>query len=326
MAMSGLIVIFGYGPVGKATAELLAGQGRKVRVAQRTAPKSLPPGVTFQSCDVLDAAQVMTAAQGAAQIVIAVGFTYSGKVWRDVWPRAMRNFLAAAEAIQARVVFFDNLYMYGPQDAPLHEAMPLKAYGVKPAARAAITRMWQAAAAEGRVKLAALRAADFYGPGVTLSHFGDSGFGRLAQGKAAMLLADPDTMHDFAYVPDLARHVVTLLDAPDDAYGQVWHSPCAPTQTPRQILGIGAPAFGVRLKVSALPMWMLPVLGMFAPFLREMWEMRFQWDRRYQVDASKWIARFGNDVTPFEVGARATALSFRQEQAPAPSQAASATA
>lgn len=324
--MSGLIVIFGYGPVGKATAELLASQGRKVRVAQRTAPKSLPPGVTFQRCDALDAAQVIAAAQGASQIVIAVGFTYSGKVWRDAWPRAMRNFLAAAEANQARVVFFDNLYMYGPQVAPLREDMPLSAYGAKPAARAAITRMWQAAAADGRVKLAALRAPDFYGPGVTLSHIGESGFGRLGQGKAAMLLAQPDMPHDFAYVPDLARNIVTLLDAPDDAYGQVWHSPCAPTQTPRQILAIGAAALGVKLKVSALPIWMLPVMGVFAPFLRELWEMRFQWDRPYRVDAAKWTARFGGEVTPFEVGARDTALSFRRVAAGAPTRSAIAAA
>jgi hypothetical protein len=46
------------------------------------------------------------------------------------------------------------------------------------------------------------------------------------------------------------------------------------------------------------------------PFLRELVEMRFQWDRPYRVDASKWIARFGCEVTSFEEGASATARSF----------------
>jgi hypothetical protein len=50
----------------------------------------------------------------------------------------------------------------------------------------------------GRVKIAALRAPDFYGPGVANSHLGELGFGALAKGKAASLILPPDTPHDFA--------------------------------------------------------------------------------------------------------------------------------
>ena len=39
------------------------------------------------------------------------------------------------------------------------------------------------------------------------SHLGATGFARIAQGKPALLLAPPDTPHDFAYVPDIARAV-----------------------------------------------------------------------------------------------------------------------
>jgi len=45
--------------------------------------------------------------------------------------------------------------------------------------------------------------------------------------------------------------------------------------------------------------------------MREMSEMQFQWNRPYQVDGRKFAQRFWSDVTPFEVGAPATALSFR---------------
>ncbi len=88
-------------------------------------------------------------------------------------------------------------------------------------------------AATGRVRVAALRSTDFYGPGVATSHLGTTGFGALARGKSALLVTPPDTPHDFAYVPDVAPAIVTLLDAPDDAYGQAWNMPCAPTLTPR---------------------------------------------------------------------------------------------
>ncbi len=148
-------------------------------------------------------------------------------------------------------------------------------------------------------------------PAVTQSHLGELAFGAIANGSRATLIAPPDTPHDFAYVPDIARAVLTLLDAPDDVFGQAWHMPCAPIRTPREILQLGAEALGVKLRITALPLWSLPIMGVGSPMMREMAEMRFQWDRPYRVDARKFATRFWSDVTPFEVGARATALSFR---------------
>lgn len=304
-------LVMGLGPVGRAVMEALVARGDRVRVAQRSQPKELPPGVGFTPCDVLDGEAVRRAMEGASQLVLAIGFPYDGKLWRTAWPAAMRNVVAAAEATGTRVVFVDDMYMLGPQDAPLTEDMPLTSQGVKPAVRAEVTRIWQAAAAAGRLKLAALRCPDFYGPGVGLSHIGDAGFGRLAQGKPAFLIAPPDMPHDFAYVPDIARAVLSLLDAPDDVYGQAWNMPCAPTRTPREILALGAAALGVAPKVRALPLAVLPLLGLAVPMLREIAEMRFLFDRTYRVDARKFAARFWSDVTPFEVGAPAAARSFR---------------
>lgn len=307
------IVVLGYGPVGRATTELLAAKGVAVRVAQRSHPSDLAHGAVFQASDVLDRASVAGAVAGAKQIVVAIGFPYIAEVWRTSWPAAMQNLLAAAAATHARMVFVDNLYMYGAQHAALREDMPLTDVGVKPAVRAEITRLWTKASAAGQVRVAALRAPDFYGPGVGLSHLGDLAFGAIAKGKRAMLIAPPDTPHDFAYVPDIARAVASLLDAPDDAFGQAWHMPSAPIRTPRQILELGARALGTTARISSLPQWLLPVVGAVSPMLREMTEMRFLWDRPYHVDARKFTNRFWSDVTPFEIGAAATALSFRDQ-------------
>jgi nucleoside-diphosphate-sugar epimerase len=309
--MSDEIAIFGFGPVGRATAEILRAQGRAVRIAQRKEPENPPAGAAFVRCDALDGESVRAAARGAAQVVLAVGFPYLGAVWREAWPRAMTNFVEACAATGARLLFVDNLYMYGPQTAPLSETTPMIPYGVKPAARVEVTRIWMAASEAGRLRVAALRAPDFYGPGAAQSHLGETAFGALAKGKAASVIGSPDTPHDFAYVPDFARAVVTLLDAPDDAFGQAWHVPCAPTRTPREILALGAAALGVKPRVSGLPIWALGPLGLFVPVLREMREMRFQWDRPYRVDSSRFAKRFWADATPFEVGAPATALWFR---------------
>ena len=308
--MNDEIVIFGYGPVGRAAAELLSAQGRALRIAQRKAPASLPKGASFVACDTMDRDAVRAAARGASQVVLAIGLPYESALWREAWPRVMNHFVDVCAEIGARLIFVDNLYMYGPQTLPLVETMALTAYGAKPAARAAATQVWMAASQAGRARVAALRAPDFYGPGVDNAHLGAQSFGALAKGGAATLIVPPDMPHDFAYVPDFARAVVTLIDAPDDCYGQAWHVPCAPTRTPREILAMGAKALGMKPRARMLPFWAQAPLGLFTPFLREMREMRFQWDRPYRVDCGKFARRFWSDATPFETGAKETALAF----------------
>jgi nucleoside-diphosphate-sugar epimerase len=313
-----LVTVFGYGATGAATVALLLSRGTPVRLVQRKRPAGLPAGVDFMACDVFKLDDVKRAISGASQVVVAIGFEYFAHVWRSAWPKAMASLLAAAEAANTRVVFIDNMYMYGPQDVALHEDLPLADYGRKPAVRAHITRMWQQAAREGRVRWAALRAPDFYGPGVRNSHMGDSGLARVAQGKAAQVLMAPDMPHAFAYVPDIARAAVTLLDAADDAFNQTWHVPCAKARSPREMLQIGADSAGVKLKMMVMPTFMLRLLGVFAPMMRELIEMRFTWNRPYHVDATKFGRRFWSDATPLEVGIPAAMRSYSAEPAPSP--------
>src|SRR5271155_1521561 len=200
-AMSGRIAIYGYGPVGRAIAGRLSSEGRELIVAQRRAPPDPPKGAAFAPCDALDRDAVAKAARGADQIVVAIGFENSGIVWREAWPKAIANFVAACKTPGARMVFIYNLYMYGPQTPPLVETMPLADTGWKPEAPSAATRIWMAAVAAGEARIAALRAPDFYGPDVGNSFLGDTSIGKLAQGKPAVFVGSADVLHDYAYVP-----------------------------------------------------------------------------------------------------------------------------
>ncbi len=128
----------------------------------------------------------------------------------------------------------------------------------------------------------------------------------IAAGKSVSFVAPLDVLNDFAYVADIHRAVMSLLEAPDDAFGQAWHVPCAPTETVRAITRRAARAFGKPLKTTVVPLWSLPPLGVFVPFLEEMAEMRFQWDRPYRVDASRFANRFWGDASSFDDGTRAT--------------------
>jgi hypothetical protein len=55
----------------------------------------------------------------------------------------------------------------------------------------------------------------------------------------------------------------------------------------------------------------LRALSLFVPFLREFKEMRFQTDRPYHVDSSRFAKQFWSEATPFKVGVRLTVNSFK---------------
>ncbi len=304
------VTVIGYGAVGRETGQLLLARGEKARVAQRKRPGKLPDAAEFIATDVLDAGSVRRACTGSEAVICCIGFPYDSRVWEKAWPKAMENLLIACAEARARFLFADNLYMYGPQDRPLTEDMPLTGFGRKPKVRAEITRLWQQAHRDGRVQVVAVRASDFYGPDVENSVLSNYGVKRLLHGNPALAPYSPDNPHDFTYVPDIARALVTLLDASPDAYGQAWHVPNAPTQTLRSLITKAAEMIGVAPRISVMPRAVLYLAGLFNREVHELIEMGFQTDRPYLVDASKFAGRFWADATSFEAGLKATVASY----------------
>lgn len=304
-----LNVVLGAGPVGRSLVETLRAKGQQVRVATRSGRASVGEGVEVVSADVADADAAERACAGASVVYGCVGLDYGN--WPERWPPMMRGMLAGAGSANARFVFMDNLYMYGPVNVPMVEDLPLTDYGRKPATRARITRMWREAHTAGRVEAAAVRASDFYGPGVTLAALGEYAFGNIARGRAAQVIGNIDLPHSFTYVPDIARALATVGEAGDGAMGQAWHVPNAPDRTVREILEMFADAVGHELSVRVMPPLLLTLLGIFVSDLREMKEMMYEWDRPFQVDHSKFAARFPDDATPFEDGIARTAEWYK---------------
>lgn len=304
--------VIGFGTVGRATAALLSARGDAVRVVQRRPPREMPPGATFEAADVEDPEAMRRACHGVDAVACCIGLPYDAEVWARVWPRAMSNLLDGCAASGARLVYADNLYLYGPQTRPLKEDLPLTTYGKKPRIKAEITKLWRDAHASGKVRAVAVRAADFYGPDAPTSVISTYGVARFLSGKGALVPYPADHPHDFTCVVDFARALVTLIDAPDDAYGQAWHVPNAPTQTLRQVLTLAAARIGVEPRVTVLPRWLAAIAGLFNKEIAEIAEMMFQWDRPYLVDSSKFAARFWRDPTPFDKGLDATIASLRR--------------
>jgi nucleoside-diphosphate-sugar epimerase len=300
-----LHVIVGKGPVGTLTAEMLAALGHDVRVLSRSGGRSTD-AVEHRRVDAADAAAVTEAARGAAALYNAVNPAGYHR-WVTDWPPVARALLTAAEQTGAVLVTMSNLYGYGRPDGPMSPDSPLAATDRKGRVRIAMWREALAAHEAGRARVTEARAADFVGPQVPADH---SHLVRqlptLGAGRRAWVIGDPDVRRSWAYLPDVAATLATL-GTDERAAGRAWHVPSAAPRSQRQALADLAAALGVPpVPVSGIPWPVLRAVGLVAPVMREVADIRHQWDQEYVVDATVTTATFGLTATPWDEVVAAT--------------------
>ena len=307
----GMQVILGAGgAIGTPLATALLAGGARLRTVSRSCAG--PDGAQRVRADLTDAAAVLRAVEDGATVYLLAGLPYDRRAWRAQWPPIMRNVVAACAAKRARLVFFDNVYMYGKVEGPMTEATPVRPASAKGAIRAEIAGFLQDEMAAGRVTALIARAADFYGPYAERSGMPSIlVLQRLAAGRAAQVLARADATHSYTYTLDCAR-ALPLLAAADDAYGQVWHLPTArPPLTGREFVDLAARELGVPPRLTVTPRWMVRAAGVFNTQLREVGEMLYQNQGDYEFDSAKFETRFAVAPTSYEAGIRETVARMK---------------
>jgi nucleoside-diphosphate-sugar epimerase len=299
------VILGAGGAIGTPLAKELLARNARVRLVSRRGVGG--DGAEAAKADLNEAADVLRAVEEGSTVYLVAGLQYDIRVWREQWPRIMRNVVAACEARRARLIFFDNVYAYGTVDGPMTEETPYRPTSRKGEVRAEIAGFLQDEMAAGRVTASIARAADFYGPhSEKTSVPGLLVFPKLAAGKSAQLFADAETKHSYTYTLDCAQ-ALCLLAGADDTFGQVWHLPTAhPPLSGREFVQLAAGALGVPPRVSVIPGWALKTAGLVMPMMRELAEMLYQNDRDYVFDSTKFEQRFGFTPTPYAEGIRAT--------------------
>jgi nucleoside-diphosphate-sugar epimerase len=215
-------------------------------------------------------------------------------VWAERLPRYTENLIAAAGRSGARLVVLDNVYMLGrPRGKPLDEDTLPRPCSRKGEIRARVAeRMWEAHR-RGDVKATTGRASDYYGPGGTLTHLGDQFWRPVMAGKRGRVLVDPDAIHTYHYIPDVAAGLAALGMAEDDAHGRPWMLPCTPAETMRALVARLSRELGREIELMTVPRTVLKMLALFVPFLREIDEMLYQWEELFEINDTGFRARFG---------------------------------
>ena len=305
-------VIFGAGQVGMTLMEQLVQQGVAVTLVNRRGQVSeaLPDGAAIVAGDLTDAGTVARLA-GDAEVVFATAQPDYTQ-WPEKWPPLMQSLIGGMAQTRTRLVFVDNLYMYGPTHGkPIREDLPYAATGRKGKTRAQIATMLLDAHKAGKVRATIGRASDFFGPRATdTAIFGDRFFAAAFDGKQADLFGNPDLPHTYTYVPDFARALISLSRS-EEAYGRAWHVPNAQTVSTRAMVQKFETALGQPVKTRVVGPMMLSMVGLFVPIVREMKEMAYEFEEPYVVDDTSFRGAFAAETTPLDEAVAATVTWYR---------------
>lgn len=306
---SGLNVVFGAsGGLGSAVVRVLAAQGKRVRAVNRRGQAEVPAGVERAAGNASYAASAREACKDAAVVFHCANAPYTD--WPRSFPPMTDNIMAAAAAADAKLVFGDNLYAYGPARGKMTEDLPYAATGPKGRTRALMANKLLEAHRAGKVRVTIGRASDFYGPNTDNAAMGDRVLRPTIEGGTINLLGNPGLPHTYSFVDDVARGLVTLSEH-EKAFGEVWHIPSAETITTRQFLEILFEEAGRRAQVRVAPKFVVTVMGWFNPMMREIKEMVYEWEQPYIVDHSKFERAFGAEPTPHREAIRRTLAWYR---------------
>jgi nucleoside-diphosphate-sugar epimerase len=242
---------------------------------------------------------------------LLAGLKYNLGVWQELWPRIMANTIEACKRADAKLIFFDNVYMYGKAAGPMTENTPYAPCSKKGEIRAKIATALMDEVQAGRLSAMIARAADFYGPETQNGVPNVLVFEPLSKGSKASWLVNAAVPHALTFTPDAARGVAMLADR-ESAWNQVWHLPTAPNPpTGKEFIAMAASEFGVAPKYRVLSRPMLRLAGWFNPQVRESYEMLYQSESPYLFDSTKFANEFGFAGTPYPDGVRIAADSYK---------------
>jgi nucleoside-diphosphate-sugar epimerase len=275
-------IIFGTGPLGLWVMQTLAEKGAQVTLVNRKGKteQKLPELVEIVAGDATDSSIVHQICKEADAVFHCAMPPYTE--WPDKFPPLTKGILEGVSRAGAKLIYGDNLYMYGDTEGrSISENLPYAATGHKGKVRAEMAEMLLNAHKKEEVQVVIGRGSDFYGPQVVNSAFGEMFFKAALSGKPANLLGNIDLPHTYTYIKDFSKALVKLSEN-DKALGQIWHIPNATTMTTRQLVELVEK------------------------------EMMYEWEHPYIVDHSKFEQTLGADVTPHEVAIKETIAWYRQ--------------
>lgn len=298
------------GTIGNVLAKSLTQFTEHLRLVSRN-PKKINEMDELVSANLFNAEETSKAVEGSEVVYLTVGLEYKTSVWQTQWPLLMINVIEACRKNKSKLVFFDNVYSYGKVDGWMTENTPLNPISEKGKVRAELNRMILNEIEQGNLKAIIAKAPDFYGPNTPFAFVNPMVFENFKKGKKAQWFLDVDKKHSFIFTPDAGK-ATAILGNTESAYNQVWHLPTDKNiLTGKEFIELTAKAFGVEPKYTVLKKWMIKMVGIFVPVVKESVEMLYQNEYDYLFDSTKFEKAFNFKPTSYQDGIAATVNSMK---------------
>src|ERR1700677_1348628 len=186
------------GIIGTELARKLNKRGEPLRLVSRK-PQDLFLGEEHVTANLLDADAVKQAVKGSQVVYLTAGLPYDSRVWKTQWPPIIQNTIAACREHGARLVFFDNVYLYGPVEGWMTEKTSPRPLSEKGKIRLGLQQSLLEESLKGNLDVRIAMSADFYGPGAKNGIPNMLIFANLAKGKNPQWMASAKHRHSLTY-------------------------------------------------------------------------------------------------------------------------------
>lgn len=259
-----------------------------IKLVSRNPRRVNDSDVLFQA-NLLDYQQTSSAVKGSQVVYLTAGLPMDTKLMQQQFPVFMRNTIDACVEHGAKLVFFDNTYMYPQNNIPLTEETKFDPVGPKGKVRAEIANILLDSIKAGRIQAVICRAPEFYGPDETKGITNSLVFENIKREKEPKVLLRDDTLRTLIWTPDASRATALIGNTPD-TYNKTWHLPCDNNRlTLRQIIEHASSVCGRELHYKVLNKFSLRLASTFKKNVKEILELlpRYEQDNIFLSDKFK---------------------------------------
>src|SRR5690554_253241 len=306
------LILGATGAIGSELAGALKRRGYQLiglhRDPARAQASSGDQSVQWVHGDAIIESDVLRAAEGCSLIVHAVnppGF----RNWELLVLPMLDHTIAAAIENKARILFPGSVYNY-PAGGPIiiDEETPQSAATKKGSIRIEMEERLKAAIGLG-ARVLIVRAGDYFRPSSSPKN---SLFHAMVMGKTIWRFTAPGAAHSWAYVPDVAETFGRLVDREDDLapfahYMMRGHVDETGEEMALAIKHAFHEQRAQEMTIRAFP-WPLVRAGRFmSPFLRELYELRYLYERPLTMRNTKLLETLGSEPhTPLRLAVQTT--------------------
>jgi nucleoside-diphosphate-sugar epimerase len=281
------------------TYELLKSE-KDIRLVSRSS-YSIPGTESFKA-DLTSYNETLKSLQNSDLVYLCAGLPYNSKVWAKQWPEVMQNTINACKSVHAKLIFFDNVYMYGKVTGKMTETTPYNPCSRKGEVRTRIVQYLENEINKKNLDAIIARSADLYGPYTTKTSVPYIlVIDKMMRGKKAQWMININKLHSFTFTIDAAKGMAMLANR-SECYNQTWHLPTSDPIEGKTFIEVVAKELGIAPDYTILKKWMVKMIGFFNKTVYESYEMIYQSEYDYYFDSTKFNSFFNYQPKSYSAG------------------------